>query len=77
MFACLHETVHAIKQQRPPNEISLEEMKCRNAEADRLALQWINDYRKERDHPDMPLLTQDEIERAQTRNRELMNRTCR
>jgi hypothetical protein len=25
MFACLHETVHAIKQHRPPNEITAEQ----------------------------------------------------
>lgn len=74
MFACLHETVHAIEQHRPPNEITLEESEAQEAEADRLALQWINDYLKERNLPDMPPMTEEEIERAQARNRELMNR---
>jgi len=74
MFVCLHETVHAIKQHRPPNEISAEENEAQESEADRLALQWINDYLKERNHPDMPPLTREEIERAQARNRELMTR---
>jgi hypothetical protein len=44
------------------------------AEADQLALQWMNDYLKERNHPDTPLMTPEEIERAQARNRDLMNR---
>jgi len=72
MFVCLHETVHAIKQHRPPNEITPEENEAQELEADQLALQWINDYLKERNHPDMPPLTRAEIERAQARNRELM-----
>jgi hypothetical protein len=74
MFVCLHETVHAIRQHRPPNEITPEENDAQEAEADQLALQWMNDYLKERNHPDIPLLTQEEIERAQARNRDLMNR---
>jgi hypothetical protein len=74
MFVCLHETVHAIKQHRPPNEISREENESQESEADRLALQWINGYLEERNHPDMPPLTEKEIERAQARNRNLMKR---
>lgn len=74
MFVCLHETVHAIKQHRPPNEITPEENEGQEAEADRLALQWINNYLKERNHPDMLLMTREEIERAQDRNRDLMSR---
>ena len=74
MFVCLHETVHAIKQHRPPNEISREENECQESEADRLALQWINGYLEERNHPDMPPLTEKEIESAQARNRDLMKR---
>jgi hypothetical protein len=61
-------------RQRPPNEISPEENEAQESEADRLALQWINDYLKERNIPDIPPLTREEIERAQARNRELMTR---
>ena len=74
MFVCLHETVHAIKQHRPRNEITQEENEAQESEADELALQWINDYLRERNHPDMPLLTTKEIEAAQARNRDLMLR---
>lgn len=74
MFVCLHETVHAIRQHGSPNEITAEENDAQEAEADRLALQWINDYLKERSHADMPLMTEEEIERAQAWNRELMSR---
>ena len=74
MFVCLHETIHAVKQHRPPNEITPQENEAQESEADRLALQWINDYLKQRNHPDMPPLTQEEIERAQARNQELMTR---
>ena len=74
MFVCLHETVHAIKQHRPPNEITQEENEAQESEADQLALQWINDYLREQNHPDMPLLTEEEIEVAQARNRDLMSR---
>ena len=77
MFVCLHETVHAIKQHRPPNEITPEENQAQESEADRLALQWINDYLRERNNPHMPLLTSEEIERAQARNQELMSRKRR
>jgi Zn-dependent peptidase ImmA (M78 family) len=76
MFVCLHETVHAIKQHRPPNEITPKENKTQEAEADQLAFEWINSYLKEMNHPDMPLLTEEEIERAQARNRTLMNSKC-
>ena len=74
MFVCLHETIHAVKQQRPRNEITPQENEAQESEADRLALQWINDYLKQRNHPDLPSLTQEEIERAQARNQELMTR---
>jgi hypothetical protein len=76
MFVCLHETVHAIKQHRPSNAITAEENEAQEAEADRLALEWINGYLKEMNHPDMPLLAKIEIERAQARNRALMNSKC-
>jgi Zn-dependent peptidase ImmA (M78 family) len=76
IFVCLHETVHAIKQHRPPNEITPKENEAQEAEADQLALEWINSYLKEMNHPDMPLLTKEEIERAQARNRALMNSRC-
>ena len=41
MFVCLHETVHAIKQHMPPNEITPEENEAQEAEADRLALELL------------------------------------
>ena len=74
MFVCLHETVHAIEQHRPPNEITPAQNSAQEDEADRLAFQWINDYLKERNHPQMPPLTEDEIKRAQARNKALMTR---
>src|SRR5262245_55691294 len=38
MFVCLHEAVHAMMQHRPPNEITPEENKAQELEADELAL---------------------------------------
>jgi hypothetical protein len=74
MFVCLHESVHVIRQHRPPNEISAEENEAQEAEADQLALEWINSYLRVRNHSDMPLFERDEIEEAQARNREIMRR---
>lgn len=74
MFACLHESVHAIKQHKPPNEISTSENEAQEREADELAFQWFNRYVRDRGNEAIPLLTRDEVDKAQARNQEIMKR---
>jgi hypothetical protein len=58
-----------IKQHKPPVEITEAENAAQEAEADELAFTWINDYLRERNHPDLPLLTPEEIAKAKARSR--------
>jgi len=74
MFAALHEAAHAIKQHRPPNEISIEENQAQEDEADALAFDWFNEYIAKRGNKYLLPLTEEEVEKAQERNRRLAER---
>lgn len=73
IFAALHEVAHAIKQHKPPNEISDEDNKAQENEADDLAYRWYNGYVRSRGNAHLPELTRVEVERAQAANRAAMN----
>jgi hypothetical protein len=68
VFAALHEVVHAIKQHRPPNEISEEANKAQEAEADALAFEWFNAYIKRRKSAHLKEFTREELEAAKKKN---------
>lgn len=72
VFVVLHEVAHAICRHRPPNEISPEENAAQEAEADRLAFRWFNEFLRERNHPDLPEFTEEELKRAQAANQAAM-----
>jgi hypothetical protein len=74
MFAALHEAAHAIKQHRPPNEISTEENRAQEDEADALAFEWFNEYIANRNNKYLRPQTEDEVEKAQERNQRLAER---
>jgi hypothetical protein len=74
MFAALHEAAHAIRQHRPPNEISAEESQSQEDEADALAFEWFNEYIAKRDNQYLRPLIKDEVEKAQARNQRLAGR---
>ena len=68
MFVALHETVHAIKQHRPPNEISEEENNLQESEADDLALDWLNAHIRMRNNPHLKEFTKEELAVAKEKN---------
>jgi hypothetical protein len=43
-FVVLHEVAHAVRDHRPPNEISREENQAQEDEANALAFEWFNAY---------------------------------
>ena len=70
-FAVLHEIAHAIRNHRPPNEITQEEDAVQEEEAYTLAFRWYNDYLR-MNHPDLPPFTEEELRHAQARTRAAM-----
>ena len=51
VFVALHGIVHAIKQHKPPNEISEAANNEQETEADALAFEWFNAYVKKKNNP--------------------------
>lgn len=72
MFAALHEVVHAIKQHRPPTEITSAENEAQEDEANTWALGWYNEYVRQRNSPHLRELTMAEVEAAQAKSRAAM-----
>ncbi len=69
-FAVFHEVAHAYLKHRYPlfDGISPEENSIQEAEADALAVQWYNDYVREKANYHMPELAVEEIEGARKKN---------
>ncbi len=69
-FVVLHEIAHAINKHKSPmfDKLTQEEAKIQEQEANRLAFQWYNNYVKEKNNPNLPILTQEEIDEAQNKN---------
>lgn len=76
IYVVLHEVAHAIRKHRSPlfDDLTTEENRAQEDEADALALQWFNDHIKALNNPYLPPLTREDIEDAQARNQELMKR---
>ncbi len=68
VFVALHETVHAIKQHEPPNEISVEANNAQEAEADALAFEWFNAYVARKNNRHFTNFTARELAAAAHRN---------
>jgi hypothetical protein len=68
VFVALHETVHAIKQHEPPNEISVEANNAQEAEADAFAFEWFNGYIERKNNPHLIHFTPQELAAATQRN---------
>ncbi len=69
-FVALHEVVHAIRQHKPPNEISEEANNAQETEADALALEWFNAYIKRTKNPYLKEFTKEELAVATKKNTE-------
>ena len=67
-MTALHETVHAIKQHKPPNEISVEANTAQETEADALAFEWFNAYVERKNNPNFKKFTTDELHAATQKN---------
>ncbi len=68
VFVALHETVHAIRQHKPPNEISAEANTAQEREADALAFEWFNAYVARKNNRHFKNFTAQELEAATQRN---------
>ncbi len=73
IFAVLHEVVHAIRNHRPNNALTPEEIQAQENEADEQALEWFNQHVEERNNPDLLPLTMVEVNQARELNQELMH----
>src|SRR3989304_8948648 len=74
IYVVLHEVAHAIRKHRSPEYDSLtsDEVDTQEREADALAFQWFNDHITALPNPYLPVITLDEIARAQARSQEIM-----
>lgn len=66
IFVVLHEVAHVIKRHRSPNELTPDQNKAQEKEADQLALDWFN---KKAVRLNLSLLEMEEVEAAKERNR--------
>jgi len=76
VFIVLHEIVHAVKQHKSPKYDALtpDQNNAQEEEADALALEWFNAYVDAQKNPYMKRLTVEEIEAAQARSRDRMEK---
>ena len=76
IYVVLHEVAHAIKKHKSPifDNLTAEEVKVQEEEANKIALDWFNQYIEEKGNPHLKPLTIEEIESEQEKNRELMKK---
>jgi hypothetical protein len=67
IYVILHEVVHAIKKHKSPkfDQLSPEEKKAQEDEADSLALEWFNQHIEALGNPHLKPLTKEDIELEQ------------
>ncbi|MDN7899497.1 ImmA/IrrE family metallo-endopeptidase [Burkholderia cepacia] len=71
-FVVLHEVAHAVRDHRPPSEISPEANQAQEDEANALAFEWFNAYLATKMANGLALYTADELNEAQAHMREKM-----
>jgi hypothetical protein len=76
IYVVLHEVAHAIKNHKSPkfDHLSNEEYEAQEKEADELAMSWFNEHVTKRNNKHLLPITDHEIEGAQTRNRQLIEK---
>ncbi len=72
IYVVLHEVAHAIKKHKSPifDNLTKEEVKVQEEEADKIALDWFNQYIEEQGRPRLKPLTIEEIKAEEEKNRE-------
>ena len=60
-FVVLHEVAHAVRDHRPPNEITPEENQAQEDEANALAFEWFNGYLATQAHTGVALFAEAEL----------------
>lgn len=71
-FVVLHEVAHAVRDHRPPSEITPEANQAQEDEADALAFEWFNAYLATKMNKGLALYTVDELNAAQAHMRARM-----
>ena len=76
IFVVLHEIAHVVKKHRSPlfDNLSVEENKVLESEADELAYAWFNEHMGLRNNPHLKPITPKEVKVVQSRNKELMEK---
>ena len=71
----LHEVVHAIEKHKSPkfDNLTEQEVKSQEDEADAIALKWFNDHVREVNNPYLKPITREEIENARQKSKILMD----
>ncbi len=74
IYVVLHEMAHAVMNHKSPkfDQLINEEFEAQEAEADNLAMSWFNAHVKSRNNQYLLPITREEIEKAQTENRKIM-----
>lgn len=65
-FVVLHEVVHAVRDHRPPSEITPQENQAQEDEANALAFEWFNGYLARQAKSEVELFTAAELATIQT-----------
>ncbi len=76
-FLVLHEVAHAVCDHRPPDEITFEQNKAQEEEANTLAFRWFNDYLATKADVGVALFTEAELATVQAEMQAKMQEALR
>lgn len=76
IYVVLHEVAHAIRKHKSPkfDDLTNDEYEAQEKEADELAMSWFNEHVAKRNNEYLLPITKQEIEAAQDKNKELMEK---
>ncbi len=68
-FVVLHEVAHAIQKHRDPlfDNLSPKDIEAQEKETDKLALEWFNEYVRQKNNPAFKPITMEEVKEAQAK----------
>lgn len=76
IYVVLHEVAHAVRKHKSPelDNLTKDEIEAQEREADVLAISWFNDHVRERKSEHLLPIKKQEIEAAQSKNKEMMKK---